>query len=372
MCQPTTLSLSGFQTQSEALIAKLPAGILRDHCFIEVPSDQPPWLDTGIALAQGEQLTSFAVGKTTLKGTGLWFGAGFQLWFRIGPAGEAFRGTRASHSFTVQQPGQLYLASYFPGEWADRQGGLAVPAEAYQMVEGKLLVLLLRWRCEAEEGLRRLAALGDVAGLVAQELDRLQHPAALPTGWHYLWFIGPAEIYRPCQAHGRDHAIGCHTRSDVGLLQKDVNRPLQPGTRLRWAWRMEALPSAVREDVLANHDYLSIAVEFDNGQDLTYYWSAELPVGTAYRCPIPTWTARETHLVVRTGLQNFGEWLQEERNVFADYQTAIGGEMPASIVRVWLIAVSLFQHGEGKCQFADIALVGGRAVWPILSSEPCP
>ena len=365
MCQPPSLSIPGFQTQFEALIAKLPAEILRDYRFIEVPSDQPPWLDTGIALEQGEQLTSFAIGRTTLKGTGLWFGAGFQLWFRIGPAGDVFRGTRASHSFTVQQSGQFHLASYFPGEWANRQGELAVPAEAYQIVEGKLWVLLLRWQGEAEQGLRTLAALGDVEGLVAQELDRLEHPVALPEGWRYLWFIGPAEIYRPCQAQGRDHAIGCHTRSDVGLLQKEVNLPLQADTRLRWAWRMEALPSAIREDALANHDYLSIAVEFDNGQDLTYYWSAELPVGTAYRCPIPTWTARETHLVVRTGLLDLGEWLEEERNVFADYQTVIGGELPARIVRVWLIAVSLFQHGEGKCQFSDIALVRGGKVWPV-------
>jgi len=366
MCQPPTTP-AAFQTQFEALIAKLPAGLLREYRLLELPSDQPPWQDSGLALERGEQITSFAVGQTTLKGTGIWFGAGFQLWFRIGPLGEVFRGTRPSHSFSAPQSGPLELASYFPGEWASPQGTLAVPEEAYQMVEGKLWVLLLRWQGEAETGLRALASLGDVEGMVAQELNRLENPVALPEGWRYLWFIGPAEIYRPCQTQDRNHAICCHTRSDVGLLQKDVLLPLQADTRLRWAWRMEALPSAIREDDLASHDYLSIAVEFDNGQDLTYYWSAELPVGTAYRCPIPTWTARETHWVVRSGTQNLGEWLDEERNVFADYQAAIGGAMPAHIVRVWLIAVSLFQHGEGKCQFADIALVNGDEVRQVAA-----
>jgi hypothetical protein len=51
---------------------------------------------------------------------------------------------------------------------------------------------------------------------------------------------------------------------------------------------MDELMSKVREDNLITHDYLSIAVEFDTGQDITYYWSSELPVGAGFRCPIPT------------------------------------------------------------------------------------
>ncbi len=133
--------------------------------------------------------------------------------------------------------------------------------------------------------------------------------------------------------------------------------PFLPGTRLRWAWRMEELPSKVREDVLLTHDYLSIAVEFDNGQDITYYWSAELPEGTGFRCPIPTWTARETHVVARSGREGLGQWLREDRDVLADYEAKIGGPLPGKIVRVWLIAVSLFQHTEGKCDYADISFL---------------
>jgi hypothetical protein len=75
---------------------------------------------------------------------------------------------------------------------------------------------------------------------------------------------------------------------------------------------MDELLSKVREDNLITHDYLSIAVEFDNGQDITYYWSSELPVGTGFRCPITTWTARETHVVARSGLEGLGQWLNEE------------------------------------------------------------
>lgn len=365
MREPSPLTQPAFQTRFAELLGQLPGHTLQDHVFVDVPSDRQPWLDTGIDLGAGDRLTSFAVGRTCLKGTSLWFGAGFQLWFRVGAEGEVFRGTRASHSFSAERPGRLYLGSYFPGEWVDRQGGIATPGEVYQRVEGNLTVLLLRWRCDPAEGLRALAALGDVDGLVADELDRLENPVLPPEGWRYLWFTGPAEIYRPCHAPGHGSAICCHTRGDVGLLQKDITLPLRPDTRLRWAWRMESLPSARREDALETHDYLSIAVEFDNGQDLTYYWSAELPVGTFYRCPIPTWTGRETHLVARTGSEGLGEWMEEERDVYQDYRQAIGGELPAHIVRVWLIAVSLFQHGEGKCQYADIAFLSQGKTVPV-------
>jgi hypothetical protein len=106
-------------------------------------------------------------------------------------------------------------------------------------------------------------------------------------------------------------------------------------------------------------------VEFDNGQDITYYWSAELPVGTAYRCPIPTWTARETHVVIRSGSEGLGQWFDEERDIYRDYLEFVGGPAPARIVRVWLIAVSLFQGKEGECRYADLAFVTEKGVTPI-------
>jgi hypothetical protein len=355
----TDLTPQDFRAGFEALIGQAKNADIVSADFIDLPSDCVPWLDTGLELAADENLTAFAAGHTQLKGTELSFGADFQLWYRIGEAGSIFRGTRYSHSFTAQAPGRLYLASYFPGEWASRKGELATPPEVYQQVSGTLSVLLIRWRCPPLEGLQKLLGSGDVEGRVAGEIDRLLNPVPTPPGWEYLWFLGPAEIYRPCSEPDREHAICCHSHNDVGLLQKNLTLPLQPQTRLRWAWRMDQLPSKVREDTFPTHDYLSIAVEFDNGQDITYFWSSELPVGQGFRCPIPTWTARETHVVIRSGSERLGEWLEEERDVYRDYREYIGGELPGRIVKVWLIAVSFFQGLEGKCRYADIAFVTG-------------
>jgi hypothetical protein len=373
MCGPSVISHAEFHASLEALLAKLPSGLVKDHAFFQLPSNQPPWFDTGIDLDAGDRVTTFAVGRTRLDGTDLWFGPGFQLWARIGERGEVFRGVRASNSFTVDDRGKFYLASYFPGEWASPTGELATPPEAYQMVSGAMSVAVIRWSVDPLEGLRQLAAQSGVNGrdnseataLIATEIDRLSNPVETPEGWRYLWFIGPAEIYRPCESTERAAAICCHTRHDVGLLIKDAPAPFEPGLRLRWSWKVDMLPSEVAENELANHDYLSIAVEFDNGQDLTYYWSANLPVGTSYRCPIPAWAGRETHMVVRSGQEELGVWLDEERDVYADYAQAVGGPLPAKVTRVWLIAVSLFQRGEGKCRYSDITLLAGDKVLKV-------
>lgn len=366
MLPGSTVDDSAFRSKFEDLLARAPSGTLRGHDFVRVPSNLKPWLDTGIDLAAGEKVTTIGDGETYLTGTPLSFGAGFQLWYRIGPDGEAFRGTRETNTFIVENPGRLYVASYFPGEWSTREGDLATPDEAYAAVTGDLDLLILRWQVEPLDGLKRLEKLGDVDQLLEIEIDRMLNPVLPPKGWEYLWFIGPAETYRACRTDRHESAICCHSNNDAALLIKDAVLPLKPNTRLRWSWRMDKLPSNTREDNLVTHDYLSIAVEFDNGQDITYYWSSELPVGTGFRCPIPTWTARETHVVARSGTEGLGQWFNEERDVYRDYGEKIGGTLPAKIVRVWLIAVSLFQHTEGKCQYADISFVTDDGVVPVL------
>jgi hypothetical protein len=53
--------------------------------------------------------------------------------------------------------------------------------------------------------------------------------------------------------------------------------------------------------------------------------------------------AHPTRLVIRSCAEGLGAWFNEERDVYADYAVTIGGEMPKQIVKVWFIAVSLFQ-----------------------------
>jgi hypothetical protein len=357
-----------FRATLEPWLAALPPGLSTAHAFHWLPAKSPPWHDTGIDVAPGDPVTVLADGRVFLsRPLDIWVGPSFQLWCRVGERGPVFRGTRATNTFTARERGRLWLASYFPGEWADPSGRLGTPEEDYARVSGGMSALVVRWApgTDVHGVFRQFAHETRVPGLVLAEAERLGQPAPTPEQWDYLWYLGPGEIFRPAVTADGRAAIGCHTHGDVGILRRDARAPLQRGTKLRWSWRVDALPIDLAEDTLPSHDYLSIAVEFDDGQDLTYYWSAALPEGTVYRCPLPTWKDKETHVVVRSGPRGLGRWLDEERDLYSDYSRILGG--PArEVVRVWLIANSLFQRGHGRCEYASIRVITNERTLEVL------
>ena len=350
----------------ERLGGLLPSHAVTQAAVVDVPVDQPPWANAGVELQPGETVSTFAAGRVYLsRAFDVWVDPAQALWFRVGGRGPIFRGTRSTHTFTAGDGGTLELANGPPGDWADRDGAQRLPAKVYKRVSGELATLVVRWAPDADpdEVLRELSGRSAPA---RAELDRRAADVSEPPGWTPLWQIGPSEIYS-----GDESRVECTTHRDVGLVRHDVDFPLTEATRLRWRWRVDELPSELPEDILPTHDYLSIALEFDNGQDLTWHWSAELPAGYHYRCPLPPWRDRETHFVVRTGDAGLGRWLDEERAVLRDYERAVGAP-PERIVGVWLIAVSLFQRRRGRCAYAGIELHDGDRVERVLEGAGTP
>lgn len=353
--KPPEIDATGIRELAALLASRAEPTHLRAHGVVELAADRPPWHDTGIDLAEGEAVTWIAGGRVYLSSLlDIFVEPHFQLWARVGD-GAVFRGTRSTNTFRADRAGRLRLASYFPGEWAEPSGTLATPAEAYAGVSGGLTVLWLRWSGDPLEGLRSLR-LDTRHPLFDIEIDRLMSAVACPEGWRYLWFLGESEIYSAPESAGGGE-IHCETHCDVGILQRDVDLPFTSGTRLAWSWKVDALPSALAEDTLPTHDYLSIAVELSNGIDITYYWSAGLPVGTGYWCPLPTWKSREYHVVAQRGAKQLGRWIDEDKPLYEDYAAHIGAP-PERIRRVWLIANSLFQRGRGECTYRGIRLRG--------------
>jgi hypothetical protein len=365
-----------FQSGFAALLSKAPQNLVHSSAFFSIPANQPPWFDTGLDLEAGEQVTVFLHGQAVLsRELDLWFHPDMQLWYRVGDEGHIFRGTRNSHTFTVERSGRLFLGNYLPGEWSTRTGAISVGTEAYRAMEGKIVAQVFRWAADPLEGLKQIRAIGDIESRLAAEIDRLENGARPPRGWDYLWFLGASEIYSTGpNAPSQRPSIACHTHRDAAILHKDVSMPLTRDLRLRWSWKVDELPCDMAENTLENHDYVSIAVEFDNGQDLTFFWSSQLPVDAGFRCPIPTWTARETHVVARSGTGDLGRWLDEERSLYSYYERFVGsiGRLdderdpkvvapPTRIVRVWLIANTMFRQREGRCEFGAIELVSDDA-----------
>lgn len=326
---------------------------VRQHAILSVAAEAPQWTESGLTLASGDAVTLLSQGVVWLsRDHGIGFEGTAALWYRIGDGPVERVGDRST-SFVADRAGPLRLAARAPGPWLE-QPDAAAGGDGWAG-SGGIAVAAIVWHGGLDAGLTALAA-ADRDGLGAAEAAR--HAAAVPppAGWHPHPVIGRSAIFTAGPLDGHRHGINCHCAQDVGILQYPVDVPLDATTRLDWSWRMTRLPSSVAENQMPTHDYLSIAVEFENGLDLTYLWSSSLPVGTHFRCPLPYWDQRETHWVVRSGAAELGRWLDEKRPILEDYRAAIGGPDPARVVAVWLIAVSLFQRDVGDCAYAGIAL----------------
>ena len=358
--------LDAFERELERALAALPAGVIAERAWIRLPASEPPWRDTGIALQAGEEVSVFAAGRAYLsRPLDIFVSPKTQLWARIGERGPIRSSSRDTHTLRASEPGTLYLGNSFPNDWKDTTGARLQDDAVYRGAQGETRVCVVRWRVAATAGLAALVHAGDPLGLASSERERIALGGPAPPGWHYLWHLGEAEIFRPAEDPSGAPALCCEVSGDVGILQRDAPFPLRPGTEIAWRWRVDALPGLVREDSVPSHDYLSLAVEFANGLDLTYYWSKELPVGTAFWCPLANWKQREFHVVVRSGSSGLGAWQSERRNLHADALRYLA-KHPGDVVRVWLIAVSLFKRQRGSCEYAAIRLCGGGEERAVL------
>jgi len=325
--------------------------------YFSLDATRLPWTPTGLTVRTGQQVSWFAVGRLwRSRPRDLWIRPQLGLWCRLGETGTVFNSTHDTNTFQTETDAELYLASQFPGQFAEPNGRVQPPLQVYDAADGGFAVLVVIWRDRAEAALQTMARTGDPFGLLSMELARRTDPPGTPPGWHFLWFLGVSDIF---SAAADDGCIRCRTQGNVGILQKDIVLPLASDTVLQWDWMVSALPSRLREDTSASHDYLSIAVEFENGRDITYYWSWELPEQHGYWCPLPTWRDREFHVVVRSGTRQLGEWLSETRNLFEDY-TRYMGKPPGRILRVWLIASSRWQRFEGDMTIRNVRLTSSR------------
>jgi hypothetical protein len=356
-----------FEQQIRADITPLAGKEIIGLKTLYLSADVGPWLDTGLALQPGAKISLIINGKVWLsRAANLSFTAPVSLWAKIGDKGPIFRGPRTTNTVTAVQAGHLYLKNY-PGErWLDSSGKyLGEPAALNPDAGGGVNVAIIQWAADVDipAQLKRIAEKSAAATWAVAEIDRLNNQQLPPEGWDYIWELKRAEIFSEVAVatapNAPAKAIGLNMHDDASIMEKAASFELTPKTTLSWKWKVDKLPSLVAENSLPTHDYMSIAVKFDNGKDLTFFWSRNLPVDTGFYCPLPGWNHREIHVVARSGTAELGQWLSEEKNILDYYQKVVGGPLPKRITHVWIIGVSLFQHLEGQSEFADIALQDG-------------
>lgn len=342
--------------------AGAPAGLAL-ATSVWLPADRPPWKDTGVMLEKGQWYTVVGSGRVswTHRDRELWAPPKHHLWGRVGEA-PIWNPTQDGTTRRAECRGTLRLG-LLHGFWKDRGGELATSERAYDALRGGIEVLILVWSEAPEPGLASLVA-GTGDARLGRELERLRDPVPVPEGWSYFFECGFADVYRSVDTpYGPGIAI--HSDDDQGILRKPVDFPFGANTRIAWRWKLDEMPSDVAEDRVATHDYVSIAVEFENGRDLTWFWSAALAPETHFGCPVRVWNHREIHYCVRSGREGLGAWQREHRDVYRDTLAALG-EDPGPIHHVWLIVLSSFQHRVARATFADVWLEDGASRIRVL------
>ncbi len=215
--------------------------------------------------------------------------------------------------------------------------------------------------------------------------------AAIPAPWkiEHLDQRVPPTQYAVRQWDGVV-AIEAKARKSMALLGRTVTVNLKKTPILCWQWRIDA-PVASADmtrksgDDYAARVYLTFAVSPDQlsfgtrtklrlarsiygGQvpdaALNYIWDNRHPIGTVQD---NAYTDRARMLVLRSGTGQAGIWVQERRNILADFRRAfgeIGGEL-----RGLAIASDTDNTGEeAHAGFADFRFVETEDACPITKN----
>jgi len=326
------------------------------------------WANVGMSVRRGQHVTIHATGSlwiARLLGVGL--GSDVGLWVRIGD-GPALSMTGSAMVIAAEADGELRVLGAEPGV-LDEQGELDANVRRFPLT-GAYALVAIRWPEDADCEKALIAAAHLDPELFAAVAIRAGNPSRLPPGWSHHPRIGAAEIFTQTPSHG----IDCRTKGDVGIICYPVDLPLADDLEIEWSWHVDMLPSALPENTEPTHDYLSVAVEFDDGRDLTWMWSCDLAVGTVFTCPLTYWRHRETHLVVRSGAADLGRDVIERRRIAEDCDLALCSPRPTRIVAVWLIANSAIQNSIASCRFIELTLssVSEAQRVAIIGSPPTP
>ena len=175
--------------------------------------------------------------------------------------------------------------------------------------------------------------------------------AALPDGWKPLTFakIPKQTQYEIIKEGGRPVVKAISDASASGMT-KDIKIDPKEFPVVRWQWKVEnllATSDATRKD---GDDYparLYITFEYDPGKvsvgkklkykagrvlfgdipigAINYVWERKAPIGAVID---NAYTDFVKMVVVESGPQKLGMWIDEERNIYEDYKKAFGEEPP--------------------------------------------
>lgn len=174
----------------------------------------------------------------------------------------------------------------------------------------------------------------------------------VPKGWKSLDFKKiPRSTHYSVVQEGENFVVKAHSESSASGILKELN--LNPGDYpvLSWRWKVENVlqggdaskksgddyPARIYVAFLYNPKEASFWEKTKYGTAklvygkyppkgvLNYVWDNKLPKGSTVD---NAYTDRAKMVILQSGTEKVGKWVQEERNILEDYEKLFGGKAP--------------------------------------------
>lgn len=152
------------------------------------------------------------------------------------------------------------------------------------------------------------------------------------SGWKTRVFAG--ETSYSLERTGGKKALRADSRAAASGLYREIKVDLGKTPILNWSWKVDHVPVGADERTRAGDDYPArVYVVFSGGpyfwrtRAINYVWSSQQPVDSSWP---NAFTGNSRMIAVESGTSRAGGWVNERRDVRADYRRQFG-EYPGSI-----------------------------------------
>lgn len=179
-------------------------------------------------------------------------------------------------------------------------------------------------------------------------------------GWEVKEFKGLTR-YQPVQEDGRT-VIKAQAKGAASGLFKKVELDPKTYRYLSWSWKIAGTVAGGDEKTKAGDDYAARVYVIFPGRffwqtrAINYIWANKLPRGES----VPNaFTGNAILLAVQSGQSKAGQWLQEKRDILADYRRLFGEE-PREIGAIAIMTDTDNTGSEATAWYGEITLSTSR------------
>ncbi len=193
---------------------------------------------------------------------------------------------------------------------------------------------------------------------------------SLPDGWRWRRKDNDKpKLYAVREsANGRRYLAAQDTGHSVVLMKRFHWDPRQYPI-MTWCWRADALPPGGDERYTETNDSAAgVHVIFSRNllgvpRQIKYVWSTTLAPGTVSR---RKGFARPWFVVLQSGSEKLGQWLQEWVDLERDHQRVLSPKLPQKTIGIALLTDANSTRGYAAAAYADFR------VWPRAALPQIP